>query len=416
MNKILFYSLSILCINTVAFSQSEISKIGYSNAVNIEKNKENTSMLSAGEKIEEEHLQYNSINPGKIWLDTNGKPIQAHGFSVFYKDGTYYWYGENKELTVEGSNIWTYGVRCYTSKDFYNWQDKGLIITPDTTNVHSPINPSQMLDRPHIIYCEKTKKYVAWIKIMSILGKGGQFMTVLQADNFMGPYQIVKQAFRPNGFDSGDFDLYVDQKTGKGYIWFERPHWEMICAELSDDYTGVTEKYSVHFSGLIPPDTREAPTHFMHKNKHFIFTSGTSGYSPNQSLVSSFKDYHKKYIDLGNPHPADTTNTSYCSQITDVIKIPGKKDLYIALADRWLPETCGTNEPKKELENIAKHFKSHQPNERNFEEVKLEDMTNEKRREWDLAKYATYVWLPITWEDGVPKIYWKEQWKLEDFK
>ena len=42
---------------------------------------------------------YNSFKPGQVWLDTNGKPIQAHGFSVFYKDGTWYWYGENKEKT-----------------------------------------------------------------------------------------------------------------------------------------------------------------------------------------------------------------------------------------------------------------------------------------------------------------------------
>ena len=40
--------------------------------------------------------RYHSITPGATWLDTNGKPIQAHGFSVFYKDSTYYWYGENK--------------------------------------------------------------------------------------------------------------------------------------------------------------------------------------------------------------------------------------------------------------------------------------------------------------------------------
>jgi len=38
---------------------------------------------------------YNSFRPGRIWLDTDGKPIQAHGFSVFYdeKDNLYYWLG-----------------------------------------------------------------------------------------------------------------------------------------------------------------------------------------------------------------------------------------------------------------------------------------------------------------------------------
>lgn len=28
--------------------------------------------------------KYKSFHPGKVWLDTNGNPIQAHGFSVFY--------------------------------------------------------------------------------------------------------------------------------------------------------------------------------------------------------------------------------------------------------------------------------------------------------------------------------------------
>ena len=356
---------------------------------------------------------YDAIRPGQLWLDTNGKPIQAHGFSVFYKDGIYYWYGENKEFTVKGSNIWTYGIRCYTSRDFYNWEDKGLIIPPDTLNVRSALHSSQLLDRPHIIYCKKTKKYVAWIKI---LGSDRQLMTVLQADNFMGPYQVVQNAFRPKGYETGDFDLYVDEKTDKAYIWFERPHWEMICMELNDDYTGPGEKFSTHYTGMIPPDTREAPAHFVRNGKNYLYTSGTSGYSPNQSLVSVFKDFHGKYTDLGNPHPKDTSLTSYYSQITDVIKISGKNDLYIALADRWLPGDVGTGRSKKEWENIRRQFKDHKPNELSSDKVTLHDMTGAKRSDWDATSNARYVWLPITWEKGVPNIYWKDEWRLEDYK
>ena len=357
--------------------------------------------------------RYHSITPGQTWLDTNGKPIQAHGFSVFHKDGTYYWYGENKEKTVEGSNIWTYGIRCYVSKDFYNWEDQGLIIQPDTVYPYSPLNPSQGIDRPHIIFNEKTQKYVCWIKI---LGKDGQFMIVLTADDFMGPYEIVNPGFRPNGFEAGDFDLYVDEATGKGYIWHERPHWEMICAELSNDFTNVNGEFSVHFSGLLPPDTREAPTHFVANGKHFMYTSGTSGYSPNESLISTFDDYHRDYINLGNPHPEDTTYTSYCSQITEVIKIPGKKNLYVVMADRWMPESCGTDEPRIVLEKIREIYKDHQPKERNFDEVKQLDRTGEKRNGWDVRNKAIYVWLPIIWENGVPNIYWKDEWQLDNFE
>lgn len=42
---------------------------------------------------------YDKFYPGRVWLDTEGKRIQAHGGSVMYLDGVYYWYGENKELT-----------------------------------------------------------------------------------------------------------------------------------------------------------------------------------------------------------------------------------------------------------------------------------------------------------------------------
>ena len=36
---------------------------------------------------------YTSIRPGKVWYDTEGKRIQAHGGSILYAGGTFYWYG-----------------------------------------------------------------------------------------------------------------------------------------------------------------------------------------------------------------------------------------------------------------------------------------------------------------------------------
>lgn len=44
-------------------------------------------------------------------LDTEGKRIQAHGAGMIYENGTYYWYGENKEFTTGKDEIWTWGIR-----------------------------------------------------------------------------------------------------------------------------------------------------------------------------------------------------------------------------------------------------------------------------------------------------------------
>ena len=161
---------------------------------------------------------YHSFKPGKKWLDTEGKAIQAHGFSVFYseEDGTYYWYGENKEYTKGGpsNTIWHWGVRAYSSKDLYNWKDLGLIIHPDPDDLNSPLHPTYCMDRPHIVYCKKTGKYVAWLKIMA--GVTSQFMCVLQADDFMGPYEYLSQ--NAEGYPTPD---YLTSITKIGNVQFE---------------------------------------------------------------------------------------------------------------------------------------------------------------------------------------------------
>ena len=353
---------------------------------------------------------YDSIRPGEVWLDTDGKPIQAHGFQIFEQDGTYYWYGENKEHTLPGTNVWTWGIRAYKSTDFYNWEDLGLIIPPDEEDPLSPLHYTQSLDRPHILYCKNTGKWVCWIKSMDTDG----FFVVLQADRFEGPYTLVR-SFKPEGFGVGDFDLYVDPDTGRGYVWFERPHWELICAELTEDFLGTNGIFSEHFIGLRPPYTREAPAHFVRDGKHYLFTSGTSGYTPNPSKVAVFTDYHGEYTDLGCPHIDDVWQDSFGSQITSVIKIPGR-DLYIALADRWRPDIAGTDIPMRTWQGYETRYVNHQPFERDFSEPKVKDKTGTRRGASDTTVGATYVFLPVSFDaDGKPTLVWQDEWRLEDY-
>ena len=103
---------------------------------------------------------YQSFRPGQIWLDTEGKRIHAHGGSVMYLDGIYYWYGENKEKTNPDQHIWHWGVRLYRSEDLYNWEDMGLIIPPEPEDPTSPLHPSRCMDRPHILYNANSGKFV----------------------------------------------------------------------------------------------------------------------------------------------------------------------------------------------------------------------------------------------------------------
>lgn len=357
---------------------------------------------------------YHTIRPGQIWLDTKGSRIQAHGGSVMFLDGIYYWYGENKEKTNGKGDIWHWGVRCYTSKDLYNWEDEGLIIEPDTGDITSSLHPTAMMDRPHIIYNAVTKKFVCWLKIMN--RNGSQTETVLTADYILGPYTKVREGLKPLNMSAGDFDLAV-APDGKAYYYFERVHSETICADLTPDYTDVTGYYSTHFPHSGPPYVREATAHFMRKGKHYLITSGTSGYLPNPSEVAVADTWHGPFRVLGNPHPDDRSDTSYHSQISSVFKVPGKKDLYIACADRWLPEFlhAGYEDYRKAFE-LAFH-----PDEeirRDIDTI-VSDEGLDKHLVHDVNRntaIADYVWLPLRFTNDMVYIDWKEEWRIDDYE
>ena len=95
-------------------------------------------------------MKNQAIYPGKVWLDTNGNRIQAHGGSIMYIDGVYYWYGENKEKTDGVNGIWHWGVKCYSSTDLYNWEDRGIIIPPEPGDPTSSLHPESCMENKEI--------------------------------------------------------------------------------------------------------------------------------------------------------------------------------------------------------------------------------------------------------------------------
>lgn len=359
-----------------------------------------------------------SITPGQVWLDTKGERIQAHGGSILYLDGTFYWYGENKEKTLPGSGIWHWGIRCYASKDLYNWDDLGLIIPPEPDDPESPLHPAKHVDRPHIVHDRRTGRFVCWIKIMGEV----QESTVLVADALTGPYRVVRTGLRPIGMGAGDFDLVVDPADGKGYYYFERVHSELICADLTADYTDVTGYYSTHFPRPRPPFVREAPAYFRRGAKHFLFTSGTSGYFPNPSEVAVADTYHGPWTVLGDPHPGDGSGTSYRSQISSVFKHPHKEDLYIALADRWLPEV-----PVEVCAQVLEHLTASAASlegtaeAADGEHAQTGPGVSEERAKARASfmdpntSIADYVWLPVRFDGDKPRIDWHDEWRVEDY-
>lgn len=86
------------------------------------------------------------------------------------------------------------------------------------------------MDGSHIVYYEKTGKYVANVT--------SKFMSVMQADNFFGLYEFVHKTYKALKVDTGGFTLQFDEKSDIAYFIFEHLHLELATTTFSDNYTG----------------------------------------------------------------------------------------------------------------------------------------------------------------------------------
>ena len=355
-----------------------------------------------------EIIMYTSFRPGKTWYDTEGKRIQAHGGSIIYANDTFYWYGENKEnitgtATGERCEYWHHGVRCYSSKDLYNWQDEGMIV-PESDDGENPFFPAHIMDRPHILYNEKTQKFVLWAKTSK---KGRSFETAkfsLCVGDSLHSLKYVGDIDSKPHF-AGDFDLFVHEN--KAYAIFEYPHTEMIVRELNEEYTGFAEKWSTHLPLKNPPFVREAPAYFKRNGRSFILTSGTTGYYPNSTIAYDITDLHGEWNCLGLTCKNDVTKTSFHTQFSSVFKHPTIPDLYIAIGDRWLTDLT---EDLPDMDDVF--FDRYDPRgKKQFNWEDLKHFSDENTSE------ADYVWLPVMFdENGNPYIEWRRVWRIDEFK
>jgi len=89
----------------------------------------------------------------------------------------------------------------------------------------------------------------------------------MAADRLLGPIRL-RTKYRPLNMSAGDYDL-ADAQDGKEYYYVECVHSELICADLTVDYTDVTGYFSTHFHNLYPPYVRKSPAYVTRQRLHY---------------------------------------------------------------------------------------------------------------------------------------------------
>lgn len=279
-----------------------------------------------------------SFKPAEVWYDTDGNPINAHGGGILYHEGTYYWYGEIKAGETwlpevnrdwEGYRTDAGGVSCYSSTDLYNWTYEGVALEPEAHDPTHDLHTSKIIERPKVIYNEGTGKFVMWMHIDSVdynYARAG----VAVSDNPAGPFEYIR-SMRPNGQMSRDMTLFKDDDGRAYHVYSSEGNATLYISRLSEDYL----EPSGTFIRVFEDTFREAPAVFKHGGRYYIVSSGCTGWNPNPAEVAVADSMLGHWEVLGNPCVGKDSEFTFHTQSTYVLPVPGKKDAFIFMADRW---------------------------------------------------------------------------------
>jgi hypothetical protein len=270
---------------------------------------------------------------GAVWCDTDGNTIHAHGGHMLFKNGFYYWYGENR----------THGnyVSCYRSTDLMNWEFRNNILTVDSQTQSIRIRTDLSLrnekigkvnlERPKVLFNKKTRKYVLWAHYENGTDYHCAACAIATCDTPDGDF-VYHGSFNPFGYMSRDCALYIDTVNNDVetayFISASRDNADLHVYRLTEDYMNV--ECLVH--KLWQGEYREAPAVFKRGSKYYMFSSFCTGWAPNQCKYATSDGIEKQWSILHNIGDS----TTYRTQPAFFLKISGTKTTsYIYVADRW---------------------------------------------------------------------------------
>ena len=322
----------------------------------------------AGNNRTEPQVEKGYIRSGETWYDADGAPIESHSAGFLFRDGVYYWYGENHAKGFYNKT----GVSCYSSVDLLTWKNEGIVLPRDSfplkyrAYTEDEIVPEGcpndgVAERPKVIYNTKTGKYVLWVHL-DAEGYTASEAGVAVSDSPTGPFTMV-QVFRPvkyiyQGIDHShsdksriaqmdersrgntyrDMALFADD-DGKAYaIYSSENNITLYIVRLNDEYTDVETPLveGKNWIRALPNGNREAPAPFKYKGKYYMITSGLTGWTPNPAEYHTADSMLGVWTTFDNPCIGPESETTFRSQSTYVLPVAGKPEgSFIFMADRW---------------------------------------------------------------------------------
>ncbi|MEO1236344.1 MAG: glycoside hydrolase family 43 protein [Planctomycetota bacterium] len=285
---------------------------------------------------------------GQPWLDTDGRPIQAHGGGVLVHGEAFYWYGENKAGPTRsrggvGQRVDLIGVSCYRSTDLVRWENLGVVLPAVPDDETHDLHPSKVAERPKVVHNARTGRFVMWLHV-DREGYGKAAAGVAVADRPEGPFRYL-YSLRPGGGDCRDQTLFIDDDGAAYHVCSTHGNATTRISRLDDEYLRPTGQEAMAFPGRY----MEAQAVVKHGGRYWMLASGCTGWDPNPARSAVADSIMGPWAELDNPCRGPDAAITFHAQSTFLLDLSGASGRasdraaggVVAMFDRWNRKDLG---------------------------------------------------------------------------
>jgi hypothetical protein len=262
--------------------------------------------------------------PGIAFMDSDGKPVNAHGGGVIRVCDTFYLHGEYFLSTTTDNNF--NGFSMYSSRDLATWKNEGLILPQQASG---QLGPNRKGERPHIIACPSTGEFVLYAHSADTTYQADKEVVYATSPTVNGQYAFKGSLMNASGAIAAHSDMSALTDGDNAYVVTESG-WVYTLARDCHSWVSAKQYSAVNgSSGGI-----EAPTVFKAGSTYYWIGSDKTGWRANDDFYSSAPSMTGPWTYRGNLAPAG--KLTWMTQSTWVIQVAGNQGTtFVYWGDHW---------------------------------------------------------------------------------
>lgn len=259
------------------------------------------------------------IRPGAAIRDDRDRIAQLHGIGVQRVADRWFAWGEDKTAGATFT-----AVACYSTDDFVEWRFEGNALEAGDGALGSDL----IVERPKAL----RRPDGVWVMFLHVDTADYAAARVGYAisDRPQGPYRYVRDE-RPLGNLSRDIGVF--QEDGTGYLLSEDRDNGLHIYRLREDYLAVETCVATLRQQNNPRIGYESPTLVTHNGRYHLFGSDLTGWSLNDNMHTSAPALEGPWTPW-RPF-APTGSRTFDTQVSVVVPLD---DAFVYVGDRWQPD------------------------------------------------------------------------------